>query len=502
MGNHSDLFDIRKFDDYKEDNRREVKKASGGLPHSLWETYSSFANCYGGVIILGVIEHDNGSWETTGLKDTGKLLRDFWNTVNNLKKVSVNLLTDENVETYEVNGDTILVIHVPMAKRADKPVFINDNLFGGTYRRNWEGDYHCSREEVKAMLRDQTEDTYDMTVLDSAKLSDLNSETIRSYRNRHQILKSGHPFEGYTDEAYLEAIGAAAEDGDGALRPTAAGMLMFGDEFRIIRYFPEYFLDYREILDPSIRWTDRLQSSSGEWSGNLCDFYFRVYNKIQKDIKVPFAMSGGDRIDDTPVHKAIREALANCLVNTDFFGRYGVIIKKEPDQLILENPGYIRVGKKQMIHGGRSDPRNKVLMKMFNMINIGEHAGSGVPNILQTWEKENWIMPVIEETFGPDRTVLTLSFADRTTQDTTQATQGTTQTSISPINEGAVYNLQAIELSIINLFKSHPDYSQAKAAEELAIDLNLLKYYVRKLRKQNIMTREGTSQKGFWIVKI
>ncbi len=213
-------------------------------------------------------------------------------------------------------------------------------------------------------------------------------------------------------------------------------------------------------------------------------------------------MSGGDRIDDTPVHKAIREALANCLVNTDFFGKYGVIIKKEPDQLILENPGYIRVGKKQMIHGGRSDPRNKVLMKMFNMINIGEHAGSGVPNILQTWEKENWIMPVIEETFGPDRTVLTLSFVDRTTQDTTQATQGATQTSISPINEGAVYNLQAIELSIINLFKSHPDYSQAKAAEELDIDLNLLKYYVRKLRKQNIMAREGTSQKGYWIVKI
>ncbi len=34
------------------------------------------------------------------------------------------------------------------------------------------------------------------------------------------------------------------------------------------------------MLDPTIRWTDRLQSNSGEWSGNICDFYFRVYNKI------------------------------------------------------------------------------------------------------------------------------------------------------------------------------------------------------------------------------
>ena len=352
------------------------------------------------------------------------------------------------------------------------------------------------------MLRDQTDDTYDMVVLDSAKLSDFNKETIRSYRNRHQILKSGHPFEGYTDEEYLEAIGAAAEDNDGTLRPTAAGMLMFGNEFRIIRHFPEYFLDYREVLDPTIRWTDRLQSSSGEWSGNLCDFYFRVYNKIQKDIKVPFDMVGGDRIDDTPVHKALREALANCLVNTDFFGKYGVLVKKEPNLLILENPGYIRVGKKQMIHGGKSDPRNKVLLKMFNMINIGERSGSGVPNILQTWDRENWVEPVVEETFGPDRTVLTLSFVDRTTQGTTQATQGITQANTSTNSEGVVYNLQAIELSIINLFKKHPDYSQVKAAMELGIDPNLLKYYVRKLRKRDLITREGTSQKGRWIVKI
>ena len=50
-----DNFDIRRFDQYREDNRLEVKKASGGLPNSLWETYSSMANCYGGVIILGFI---------------------------------------------------------------------------------------------------------------------------------------------------------------------------------------------------------------------------------------------------------------------------------------------------------------------------------------------------------------------------------------------------------------------------------------------------------------
>ena len=242
----------------------------------------------------------------------------------------------------------------------------------------------------------------------------MNYDTIHGYRNSHRSLKEGHPFERLNDHEYLRSIGAAAiSDDDGKLHPTAAGMLMFGDEYNIVRHFPEYFLDYREELDPITRWSDRLQSSSGEWSGNVCDFYFRVYNKIIKDIKVPFKMSGGERVDDTPVHKALREALANCLINADYHGLRGVVIRKEPDKLILANPGYVRTGKKQMRIGGESDPRNKTLMKMFNLINIGERAGSGVPNIFNVWEDEGWEEPVIDERFDPDRTVLSLTFVKK-----------------------------------------------------------------------------------------
>ena len=121
-------------------------------------------------------------------------------------------------------------------------------------------------------------------------------------------------------------------------------------------------------------------------------------------------MSGGERIDDTPVHKALREALANCLIHADYHGLRGVVIRKEPDKLVFANPGYVRTGKKQMRLGGESDPRNKALMKMFNLINIGERAGSGVPNIFNVWHVEGWEEPVIEERFDPDRTVLSLSF--------------------------------------------------------------------------------------------
>lgn len=84
-------FDLSQFDEYREDNRREVKKTNGGLPVSLWDTYSSFANCYGGVIILGVIENKDGSWRTTGLQNASKLRKEFWNNMNNPKKININL---------------------------------------------------------------------------------------------------------------------------------------------------------------------------------------------------------------------------------------------------------------------------------------------------------------------------------------------------------------------------------------------------------------------------
>lgn len=135
------LFDLEKFEEYREDNRREVKRASEKLPVSVWETYSAFANCNGGVIILGVKEEADHSWQTTGIKDTSKILKEFWDTIHNSRKVSINLLTEKDVSicTDPKTENEVIVINVPRASRLNKPVYINDDLFGGTYRRDFEG---------------------------------------------------------------------------------------------------------------------------------------------------------------------------------------------------------------------------------------------------------------------------------------------------------------------------------------------------------------------------
>ena len=87
----------------------------------------------------------------------------------------------------------------------------------------------------------------------------------------------------------------------------------------------------------------------------------------------------------------------------------GVVVRRAPDRLVFENPGDIRTGVEQMRLGGVSDPRNGLVMKMFSLIDVGERAGTGVPDVFATWANAGLPEPQIEESFGEaDRTVLTL----------------------------------------------------------------------------------------------
>lgn len=78
---------------WEESQELEFKSAKGGLPKSLWQTYSAMANTHGGIILLGV--EDNGA--VSGVVNSGKLKKAFWDTVNNRGKVSANLLMDTDV---------------------------------------------------------------------------------------------------------------------------------------------------------------------------------------------------------------------------------------------------------------------------------------------------------------------------------------------------------------------------------------------------------------------
>ncbi len=481
------MIDFANIEKYKENNRIEAKKALGGLPNSIWETYSAFANTLGGVILLGVEEHADKSLHPAHLPNPERLVKDFWDTINNSNKVSVNILSDKDVTIENAGDDKIVVIHVPRAQRSDKPVYIDGNPISGSYRRNGEGDYRCTKEEVHAMTRDASVKTQDMLVLNDMDLSVIDYDSVRRYRIRMKTYRPGHVWEELEDAEFLYKLGAVGRSDDGKMHPTAAGLLMFGYEYEIVKEYPHYFLDYQEQMDPNIRWTDRIVSSSGDWSGNIYDFYFRVYNKITQDIKIPFKLKDGDRIDDTPVHNALREALANCLINADYYGRQGIVIIKKKDKITLSNPGGFRIDIEAAKSGGISDPRNSALIKMFNLVDIGERAGSGIPNIFSVWKKQGWNAPNISESFEPDRITLSLEVE---------------KVAIKSGDKKSTMKTTIHKQAIIEYLTDNVSAKSSEIAELLGIGISRTKQILSEMVNDGIIVAEGSNKNRIYKLKV
>lgn len=385
----------------------------GELPKDFWLTYSAMANAHGGVVLLGVREKA-GVFSVAGIDNPTKVRADLFNTLNNPAKVSVNLLSDADVAEVHVDGKTILAVNIPAATRRQKPVFLHGHPLGNTYRRLNDGDRRCDEETVKRMLAEQVEDERDARILVGYGMEDIDPESLRIYRQMLRDEKPGHPFLEQNDFEFLQSLRGWRRDrqtGESGL--TLGGLLMFGNWAAIQDALPHYFVDYQERPEAKteLRWVDRLYPD-GSWSGNLFEFFRRVYRKLTADLKVPFALKDGQRQDDTPVHEALREALVNTLVHADYTGRVSVLVVKRPDMFGFRNPGGLRLPIEQVIRGGESDCRNRILHQMFLLIGLGERGGSGMPRIYGGWKSQHWRPPALSEKDEPEQTLLMLQMAD------------------------------------------------------------------------------------------
>lgn len=524
--------DIKRLLAKSETDAVEFKLAKGGVPASFWESYSAFANTDGGVIILGVKE-DEGKHSVVGVTNADKLVADVWNAANNPQRVSANVLFNHQVYKVDYQGKALVVVEVPRAERTERPVYVGHDVFRGTFRRNGEGDYHCSKEAVEAMIRDKCPETADTCLMEDMTIADLNQESIARYRLMFGQSKPEHAWTRIPDDEFLVKIGAARKDAKGVVRPMLGGLICFGDFVTISNVLPNYFLDYREGVADGSRWTDRVAAHDATWSGNIIDFYFRIYDKVTSSVKVPFRLDErGLRINETKVHKALRELLANALIHADYHGRQGIVIEKRFRRLMFRNPGCLRMSKEAAIGGGRSDARNSRIFNIFALINIGERSGTGLSDIYSIWKEYGYEEPAITETYQPDQTTVTVQVELEedavTTQEvapkgdevapknalinavTAQETPATPQetaaipqeTPATPQETAATTQENALGTTdlVLALINEKPEISLAEIAEKLGISRDGVKYHIDRLKQSVGLIHDGPTKKGRWIV--
>ncbi len=338
------MFDIER---YRENNRIEAKLAHGGLPESIWETYSAFANTLGGYILLGAVESADKSLRATVLPDPESLIEEFWRLLP--KRVSVSLLTKEDVFLQEMGGGRVVVIRVPRALPSERPVY----AVGNAYRRGGEGDYKCSPEEIEAMIRDSAPRDGEPVPLG---MDALCQESIALYREHLPEEK----------ELFHHA------------HPSVAELLMFGKKEAVLSVFPNFSAVF-----------------SGAFSEyNLCRFYFRAYALLSKH----------------EMASALCEALLNTVVNADYYAAEPLRIELSPEKAVFSNAGGFRIHPERAEEGGVSDAGNPTIASFFRLLRRGTGLGSGLPHIYRAFAERGLPPPRIAEQFSPDRILLTLDF--------------------------------------------------------------------------------------------
>lgn len=186
--------------------------------------------------------------------------------------------------------------------------------------------------------------------------------------------------------------------------------------------------------------------------------------------------------------------MANCLSNADFFLPECVKIEKYPDKIVLTNPGTILLGKKQMLSGGKSRPRNKVILNMLNYIGVGERAGSGVPNIYSIWEQEGFVEPTVDELSGREGTITTV-----VTLPLVKNEKSPVISEKQPEKKVKKSEEMARRMSdVLEAIKENPDISRTALAGKLKITDSQVRTALSKLKNNGTIRRSGSDTDGFW----
>jgi len=477
---------LQRLQDIEWDNF-EVKKAENKLPQNCWDTVSAFANTSGGWLVLGVSQLGK-KFEITGVSDMEKLEQNLGNTLRSKNKF--NVVINPTFSKFDIDGKKVLACFIPSSDI--KPVYYNS--LANTFIRTGSGDQRATEFEINALFRDQTFGTMSEKTVEGTSVESLNKSSYNRFR---EYLKWRNPdlrYNQMSDEEFNRRLKIVK---DGKL--TYGGLLFLGKNEEITDTFSDFRIDYFEIpgtsySDAAVRYTYRIDEQE-----NLWEYYFVLFQRLKIYANNPLTIGEmGIGQEDTKEIDALREALVNLLIHSDYFSIMKPRIRVFTNRIEFENPGCLPLPVEQLMKIDESLPRNPVLAKFFRVAKLCESGGYGFDKMLE-WKKQTGNDVTFETSIAKTKFTFMI--------DTTKVVRekSGTKTHVSRTeNTQKTYrkhteNTQKIEDLVLQLLKENATISRTQIATQLNITESQVIYYIRVLKRQNLIRREGADKGGKWI---
>lgn len=384
-----------------ETNNIEFKKAKDGVPENLYDTFSSFSNTSGGIIIFGVDEKNN--YAICGITNP-----DIFQ-----KKITEQSLMMEPqirpiITICEYDGKIIASAEIPELDVFNKPCYYSGKgKMKGSYIRVGDADLPMTDYEIYSFnaFKYKTED--ELRSKERIEKDIFNEISINSFLDK--IISVKPNLINLDRDTILKMNGIIDKNN----YPTVCGILNFGK-------YPQIFSPNLDIVavrcstneygvedQNGIRFLDnkRLDGTISEMLKLAISF---VINNIKKATRIN---DRGIREDvlEYPI-KAIREIILNSLIHRD----YSIHTENEPirltifdDRIEISNPGGL-YGRLSIDELGKvhSDIRNPFIASILEILEVTENRYFGIPTIYAEMKKAGLMEPKFESVRGTFKVTL------------------------------------------------------------------------------------------------
>ena len=444
----------------------EVKEAKNEVPKNSWETVSAFSNTAGGWLIFGV-KKEGKTYEIIGVEKPEKIEQDF-TTVLRGQKFNHKIIPLS--KKYVFDKKVVLAFYIPLGQK--KPLYYDNPK--NTFIRAGSGDQRLTEQEVDSLYRDSSFGTKDQELTDFT-IKNLNKESIKRFRTYLRNIKPEHPYNSLSDSDFLTKIRVLDNN-----QVSFAGLLVFGTDDSIGKYFADFRIDYLEIFGTSYADSEnRYEFRLAEYP-NVYEYFFAIYERLIKKIDIPFKLKGAFRDENQPQVKAIREALVNLLMHSDYFSPMKPRIRVFLNRVEFMNPGALPKPYEELQKGDISLPRNPIIAKIFRIIDLAENAGYGFDKMFKGWRNYYSKNPVVST--GLDYFKIEFFFED-----------------VGRVTEN-VPDKHRNEILVMIQKDSHITISQISVV--LKVNEKTIKRDIEKLKHEGRIKRIGPESggKGYWEV--